>query len=56
LTGKYQKGKRPQKASEGRIAVMEEGTEENWDLRSTEKNWAILEVMDEMASHHKCAH
>jgi aryl-alcohol dehydrogenase-like predicted oxidoreductase len=54
LTGKYQQGKRPQKASQGRIAVMDEGTEEHWDLRSTEKNWKILELMAEIADAHQC--
>ena len=56
LTGKYQRGKRPQKASEGRIAVMDEGSEESWELRATAKNWEILDVMDDIASNYDYTH
>jgi aryl-alcohol dehydrogenase-like predicted oxidoreductase len=52
LTGKYQRDKRPESASEGRIAVMEEGTEEAWDLRATKKNWEILDVMADITSNY----
>jgi aryl-alcohol dehydrogenase-like predicted oxidoreductase len=56
LTGKYKQGKRPKKASEGRIAVMDEGTEEHWDLRSTPKNWELIDVMTNIAKKYNCSY
>jgi aryl-alcohol dehydrogenase-like predicted oxidoreductase len=56
LTGKYKQGKRPEDASEGRIAVMDEGTEEHWDLRSTPENWELLDLMGDIAEKNNCTH
>jgi aryl-alcohol dehydrogenase-like predicted oxidoreductase len=47
LTGKYNPGQRP---DEGRIAVMEEHTEEAWHRRATERNWAIVDTVGEIAA------
>jgi aryl-alcohol dehydrogenase-like predicted oxidoreductase len=46
LSGKYRPGDRP---TEGRIAVMPDHTEEAWRRRATERNWAILDVVGEIA-------
>ncbi|MCI0713808.1 MAG: aldo/keto reductase [Chloroflexi bacterium] len=46
LTGKYQRGDKP---DDGRIAVMEDDTEEAWHRRSTERNWAIIDAVGEIA-------
>ena len=46
LTGKYRHGEHPEK---GRIAVMEEHTEEAWHRRATERNWAIVDAVGEIA-------
>jgi aryl-alcohol dehydrogenase-like predicted oxidoreductase len=46
LTGKYQPGPEPE---QGRIAVMEDHTEEAWHRRATERNWAIVQAVGEIA-------
>lgn len=46
LSGKYRRGERPQ---QGRIAVMEEHTEEAWHRRATERNWRIIDTVGEIA-------
>ena len=46
LTGKYKRGDKPE---EGRIAAMEDDTEEAWHRRNTERNWAIIDVMGSIA-------
>jgi aryl-alcohol dehydrogenase-like predicted oxidoreductase len=56
LTGKYNREKRPQSASEGRIAVMNEESEESWELRSTARNWRTLDVMDDIATNYDFTH
>lgn len=56
LSGKYQRGKKPEKASEGRIAVMSEDSEEAWEKRATQRNWQILDVMDDIASNYDYTH
>ncbi|TFF92063.1 aldo/keto reductase, partial [Candidatus Thorarchaeota archaeon] len=56
LSGKYQRGKKPEKASEGRIAVMSEDSEEAWEKRATQRNWQILDVMDDIASNYDFTH
>lgn len=56
LTGKYQREKKPESPSEGRIAIMSEETEEAWHRRATEKNWRVLEVMDDIASNYNLTH
>lgn len=56
LSGKYQRGKKPEKASEGRIAVMSEASEEAWEKRATQRNWQILDIMDDIASNYDYTH
>jgi len=56
LTGKYQRDKTPQDASEGRIAVMPDKAEEAWHRRDTERNWKIIEVMNELSESHDATH
>lgn len=46
LTGKY---KRNEKPIEGRISHTADHTEESWERRSTEQNWAILDVVERLA-------
>ena len=53
LTGKYQKGEKPES---GRLAMMPDETEEAWIRRSTERNWKILEVMDQISTKYKLSH
>ena len=56
LTGKYQRDKSPQDASEGRIAVMPDKAEEAWHRRNTERNWKIIEVMNELSERYDATH
>lgn len=46
LSGKYRPGDRP---TEGRIAITPDFAEEAWQRRATERNWAILDVVGEIA-------
>ena len=46
LSGKYRRGERP---TEGRIATTPDHTEEAWQRRATERNWAILDTVGEIA-------
>jgi aryl-alcohol dehydrogenase-like predicted oxidoreductase len=52
LSGKYSPDKRPKAASDGRLAVMPDDTEEAWDRRATDRNWKILETVEEIISEH----
>jgi aryl-alcohol dehydrogenase-like predicted oxidoreductase len=45
LTGKYQLDTRP---TAGRIADTPDDSEEAWGRRATERNWRILEVVEEI--------
>ena len=53
LSGKYRPGEKPQ---EGRLAMMPDETEESWLRRSKERNWSILQVVDEVARSHQATH
>jgi aryl-alcohol dehydrogenase-like predicted oxidoreductase len=53
LTGKYRRGDRPQ---EGRLAMMPDEAEESWPRRSKERNWGILQVMDEVTRSCQATH
>jgi aryl-alcohol dehydrogenase-like predicted oxidoreductase len=53
LSGKYHPGDKPQ---EGRLAMMPDETEESWLRRSKERNWAILQVVEEVARSHQATH
>ena len=46
LSGKYRRGDRP---TEGRIATTPDHTEEAWQRRATERNWATLDIVGEVA-------
>ncbi|TAI46735.1 aldo/keto reductase [Flagellimonas allohymeniacidonis] len=50
LTGKYRK----EGPTDGRIASTGEDTEESWERRSTEKNWRIIDVVQELSEKHNC--
>lgn len=49
LTGKYVPGRAP---GEGRIATAAESHEEHWSRRDTERNWAMLDVLRDVAARH----
>jgi len=49
LSGKYQPGDKP---DEGRLSMMPEETEEAWHRRANERNWNILQVVDEISKAH----
>jgi aryl-alcohol dehydrogenase-like predicted oxidoreductase len=46
LSGKYRAGDRPTK---GRIAITPDDYEESWQRRATERNWAIIDGVGEIA-------
>jgi aryl-alcohol dehydrogenase-like predicted oxidoreductase len=52
LSGKYQRDRRPQTPKEGRMAIMGDDTEEAWPRRNTERNWRILDAIDEIVKAH----
>jgi aryl-alcohol dehydrogenase-like predicted oxidoreductase len=47
LSGKYRRGEEPPRGS--RISEAVESMEEYWDRRATERNWAVLDVVDEIS-------
>lgn len=53
LSGKYQPGDKPES---GRLAMMPEETEEAWHRRANERNWDILQNVDEISTDHRAAH
>ena len=53
LTGKYRRGDKPQS---GRIAMMADETEESWVRRNTERNWQILDVVDDIVTKYDLTH
>ena len=55
LTGKYKRGKKPENSSEGRIATMAEDTEESWQNRNIDRNWKILETINEIVRNKESA-
>lgn len=46
LTGKYQRGQPP---VEGRIADSDADVEEAWERRATERNWRIIDAVEQVA-------
>jgi aryl-alcohol dehydrogenase-like predicted oxidoreductase len=52
LSGKYHRGKNPE---EGRIASMSDDVEEAWHRRDTERNWRVLDVVNDLASKYKAS-
>jgi len=53
LSGKYQPGDKPE---DGRLSMMPEETEEAWHRRASERNWDILQVVDDFAKAHQATH
>lgn len=49
LSGKYQRGQRPQSAQEGRIATTPSQDEESWERRNIARNWNIIDAVGEIA-------
>ena len=49
LTGKYQRHERP---TAGRIANTGDDLEEAWERRATERNWRILDAVEQIAHEH----
>jgi aryl-alcohol dehydrogenase-like predicted oxidoreductase len=49
LSGKYKRGQRPTEAAEGRIALEADRTEDAWARRNTERNWATIEAVGQIA-------
>lgn len=49
LSGKYKAGNKP---TTGRIGTTGAETEEHWDRRNTERNWQILQVVEDIAQAH----
>ena len=52
LSGKYQKGHRPQAAADGRLATQPDRDEEAWFRRDTERNWQIIEAIGDIIEAH----
>jgi aryl-alcohol dehydrogenase-like predicted oxidoreductase len=52
LSGKYQMNQRPQAASEGRLAVTPDTSEEAWIRRATDHNWQVLDVVNTVVKNH----
>jgi aryl-alcohol dehydrogenase-like predicted oxidoreductase len=52
LSGKYTRGNRPEAASEGRLAVMTDETEEAWHRRNKDQNWLILDAINKISEAH----
>ena len=47
LSGKYRPGERP---ADGRIATQPDQDEEAWERRDTERNWRVVEAVDDVAA------
>jgi aryl-alcohol dehydrogenase-like predicted oxidoreductase len=48
LSGKYKTGERPAEPQEGRLATTPDQDEEAWSRRDTDRNWQILEVIEQI--------
>jgi aryl-alcohol dehydrogenase-like predicted oxidoreductase len=49
LSGKYQRGQRPSAATEGRLALEADRTEDAWARRNTERNWQVIDAVGKIA-------
>ena len=56
LSGKYRRDQRPIDASEGRIAGSESFVEESWEHRNVDRNWQILDAVDEIVKARGATH
>ncbi len=52
LSGKYRMNQRPQSASDGRLAVTPDTSEEAWIRRATDHNWRVLDAVNTVAQNH----
>jgi aryl-alcohol dehydrogenase-like predicted oxidoreductase len=53
LSGKYRRGERP---DAGRISTTPEGHEEAWHRRATDRNWRIVDAVDQIAAARNRSH
>lgn len=56
LTGKYTRGDRPEDPEQFRLATTPDKDEEAWVRRSTERNWAIIDAVGEVAKERGATH
>jgi aryl-alcohol dehydrogenase-like predicted oxidoreductase len=56
LSGKYQRDNPPRTPEQGRLATEPDEHEESWVRRSTERNWRILDVMDDIVQNYGVTH
>jgi aryl-alcohol dehydrogenase-like predicted oxidoreductase len=55
LSGKYRAGERPEDPEKGRLATTPDHNEESWSRRATDRNWLILEVIEQIISENPSA-
>ena len=56
LSGKYQRDNPPTAPEQGRLATEPDEHEESWIRRSTEQNWRILDVMNDIVQDYSFTH
>jgi aryl-alcohol dehydrogenase-like predicted oxidoreductase len=56
LSGKYQRDNPPTVPEQGRLATEPDEHEESWIRRSTERNWRILDVMNDIVQNYGFTH
>jgi aryl-alcohol dehydrogenase-like predicted oxidoreductase len=56
LSGKYQRDSPPTAPEQGRLATEPEEHEESWVRRATERNWCILDVMNDIVQNYGFSH
>jgi aryl-alcohol dehydrogenase-like predicted oxidoreductase len=56
LSGKYQRDYPPTAPEQGRLATEADEHEESWIRRSTERNWRILDVMNDIVQNYSFTH
>jgi aryl-alcohol dehydrogenase-like predicted oxidoreductase len=56
LSGKYQRDNPPTAPEQGRLATEPDEHEESWIRRSTERNWRLLDVMNDIVQDYSFTH
>ena len=56
LSGKYQRDNPPTAPEQGRLATEPDEHEESWIRRSTEQNWRLLDVMNDIVQDYSFTH
>lgn len=56
LSGKYQRDNPPTAPDQGRLATEPDEHEESWIRRSTERNWRLLDVMNDIIQDYSFTH